>query len=44
MLPRERNYLIDILNASKLAQDFVADVNWETFVSDLICQLRMTHQ
>ncbi len=44
MLPRERNYLIDILNAAKLAQDFVADVNWETFESDLMRQAAVTRQ
>ena len=44
MLPRERNYLIDILNAAKLAQDFVTDVNWETFESDLMRQAAVTRQ
>ena len=44
MLPRERNYLIDILNAAKLAQDFVADIDRETFEFDLMRQAAVTRQ
>jgi uncharacterized protein with HEPN domain len=38
MLPRECNYLLDLLNAAKLAQNFVADVDWESFQLDLMRQ------
>jgi uncharacterized protein with HEPN domain len=44
MLPRERNYLTDILNAAKLAQDFVDGIDWETFASDLMRQAAVTRQ
>jgi len=44
MLPREKHCLIDMLNAAKLAQDFVTDINWETFESDLMRQAAVTHQ
>lgn len=44
MLPRERNYLLDMLNAAKLAQDFVADVDWESFQLDLMRQAAVTRQ
>lgn len=44
MLPREHSYLLDMLNAAKLAQDFVANVDWETFKSDLMRQAAVTRQ
>jgi len=44
MLPREKHCLIDMLNAAKLAQDFVTDINWETFESDLMRQAAVTRQ
>lgn len=44
MLPRERNYLLDMLNAAKLALDFVAGVSWEEFQLDLMRQAAVTRQ
>jgi len=44
MLPRERNYLLDMLNAAKLAQDFVAVISWDDFQSDLMRQAAVTRQ
>ncbi|MEA5619053.1 DUF86 domain-containing protein [Cronbergia sp. UHCC 0137] len=44
MLPREDNYLMDMLNAAKLAQEFVANVSWENFQSDLMRQAAVTRQ
>lgn len=44
MLPREPNYLRDMLNAAKLAQDFVAGVDWKTFELDLMRQAAVTRQ
>ncbi len=44
MQPREQNYLLDMLNAAKLAQDFVADIGWETFELDLMRQSAVTRQ
>jgi uncharacterized protein with HEPN domain len=44
MLPREPDYLQDMLNAAKLAQDFVAGVDWETFELDLMRQAAVTRQ
>lgn len=44
MLPRERNYLLDMLKAAKLAQEFVADVDWDTFQLDLMRQAAVTRQ
>lgn len=44
MLPRERNYLLDMLNAAKLAQDFVANVSWDDFQVDLMRQAAVTRQ
>ncbi|MCY7277240.1 MAG: DUF86 domain-containing protein [Phormidesmis sp. CAN_BIN44] len=44
MQPREQNYLLDMLNAAKLAQDFVADIDWETFELDLMRQSAVTRQ
>ena len=35
MQPREFNYLQDMLNAAKLAQDFVAGIDWTAFEIDL---------
>lgn len=44
MLPRERNYLLDMLKAAKLAQEFVADVDWDAFQLDLMRQAAVTCQ
>lgn len=44
MLPREPNYLRDMLNAAKLAQDFVAGIEWEAFELDLMRQAAVTRQ
>jgi uncharacterized protein with HEPN domain len=44
MLPREANYLRDMLNAAKLAQDFVTGVDWKTFELDLMRQSAVAHQ
>ncbi len=44
MQPRELKYLLDMLNAAKLAQDFVAGMTWKTFEIDLMCQAAVTRQ
>jgi len=44
MLPREPDYLRDMLNAAKLAQDFVAGIDWATFELDLMRQAAVTRQ
>ena len=44
MLPRERNYLLDMLNAAKLAQDFVSGISWDDFQANLMCQAAVTRQ
>lgn len=44
MQPRELHYLLDMLNAAKLAQDFVAGINWEKFQTDLMRQAAVTRQ
>ena len=44
MLPRELSYLLDMLNAAKLAQDFVFGVTWEDFQSDLMRQAAVPRQ
>lgn len=38
MQPREIHYLLDMLNAAKLAQDFASGIAWEDFEADLIRQ------
>lgn len=44
MQPRELHYLLDMLNAAKLASEFVSDRTWETFQTDLMCQAAVTRQ
>lgn len=44
MQPREIHYLLDILNAAKLAQEFVAGITWESFQTDLMRQAAVTRQ
>lgn len=44
MLPRERDYLLDMLKAAKLAQEFVANVDWDGFQLDLMRQAAVTRQ
>ncbi|MEP0915623.1 DUF86 domain-containing protein [Leptolyngbya sp. DQ-M1] len=38
------NYLLDMLNAAKLAQDFVSGIDWETFELELMRQAAVTRQ
>lgn len=44
MLPRERNYLLDMLKAAKLAQEFVTNVDWDASQLDLMRQAAVTRQ
>jgi len=44
MQPRELKSLLDMLNAAKLAQDFVADINWDMFEFALMRQAAVTRQ
>ena len=44
MLPREPDYLRDMLKAAKLAQVFVAGIDLETFELDLMRQAAVTRQ
>ncbi|MBD1845037.1 DUF86 domain-containing protein [Cyanobacteria bacterium FACHB-63] len=44
MQPRELNYLLDMLNAAKLAQDFVSGVDWKTFELELMRQAAVIRQ
>ncbi|MER3434441.1 MAG: hypothetical protein C4288_13695 [Leptolyngbya sp. ERB_1_1] len=44
MQPRELHYLLDMLDAAKLAQDFVAGITWEDFQIDLMRQAAVTRQ
>jgi uncharacterized protein with HEPN domain len=44
MQPRESNYLMDMLNAAKLAQEFVNGISWEEFETDLMRQSAVTRQ
>ncbi|MDS3860479.1 DUF86 domain-containing protein [Thermosynechococcaceae cyanobacterium BACA0444] len=44
MLPREFNYLEDMLEAATLAQGFIEGIDWETFEQDLMCQATVMHQ
>jgi uncharacterized protein with HEPN domain len=44
MQTRELHYLLDMLNAAKLAQDFVAGITWEIFQTDLMRQAAVTRQ
>jgi uncharacterized protein with HEPN domain len=44
MQDREIDYLKDMLNAGKLAQDFVAGITWEIFEKDLMRQAATTRQ
>ncbi|MDB9313315.1 DUF86 domain-containing protein [Spirulina sp. CS-785/01] len=44
MQPRELHYLLDMLNGAKLAQEFVAEVKWEGFQTDLMRQAAVTRQ
>jgi|694.fasta_scaffold09820_16 uncharacterized protein with HEPN domain len=41
---REFNYLQDMLNAAKLAQDFVAGIDWAAFEIDLMRQAAVTRE
>ncbi len=44
MQPRELHYLLDMLNAAKLAQDFVFGTTWDMFQTDLMRQAAVTRQ
>ena len=44
MLPREFNYLVDILEAARLLQKFVEGVNQDTFENDLMRQAAVMRQ
>ncbi|AFY62057.1 DUF86 domain-containing protein [Synechococcus sp. PCC 6312] len=44
MLPREPDYLEDMLEAAKLAQYFVNGIDWETFAQDLMRQAAVMRQ
>jgi uncharacterized protein with HEPN domain len=44
MLPRELNYLVDILEAARLLQKFVEGVNQDTFENDLMRQAAVMRQ
>jgi uncharacterized protein with HEPN domain len=44
MLPREINYLLDVLEAARLLQMFVEGVDWETFENDLMRRAAVMRQ
>jgi uncharacterized protein with HEPN domain len=44
MLPREINYLLDVLEAARLLQMFVEDVDWDTFEKDLMRRAAVMRQ
>ncbi len=44
MKPREPNYLEDMFEAAKLAQDFVEGIEWEVFEKDLMRQAAVMRQ
>ena len=44
MLPREINYLLDVLEAARLLQTFVAGVDWNMFEKDLMRRAAVMRQ
>lgn len=44
MQSREIHYLLDMLNAAKLAQDFASGIEWEDFEADLMRQAAITRE
>ena len=44
MQPREVNYLLDMLEAARLLQTFVAGVDWSTFENDLMRRAAVMRQ
>ncbi len=44
MLPREINYLLDVLEAARLLQMFVEGVDWDTFENDLMRRAAVMRQ
>jgi len=44
MLPREINYLLDVLEAARLLQTFVEGVDWDTFENDLMRRAAVMRQ
>ncbi|MFW6162442.1 MAG: DUF86 domain-containing protein [Planctomycetota bacterium] len=37
-MPRDREYLLDILEAARLARSYVSDMTMEAFLDDVQCQ------
>lgn len=44
MLPREINYLLDVLEAARLLQTFVAGIDWNSFENDLMRRAAVMRQ
>ncbi|MBE9141435.1 DUF86 domain-containing protein [Nodosilinea sp. LEGE 07088] len=44
MTPRDRASLIDVVNATRLAQSFVQDMTWDSFVADIKTQSAVLYQ
>jgi hypothetical protein len=44
MLHREINYLLDVLEAARLLQTFVAGIDWNTFENDLMRRAAVMRQ
>ncbi len=44
MTPRDRASLIDIVNAARLAQSFVQEMTWDSFVADIKTQSAVLYQ
>lgn len=44
MQSRDLNFLLDMLNAAELAQQFVSGIDWEIFELDLMRQAAVTRQ
>ncbi|MDJ1168503.1 DUF86 domain-containing protein [Roseofilum sp. BLCC_M154] len=44
MQSREIHYLLDMLNAAKLAQEFALGIGWEEFQADLMRQAAITRE
>ena len=44
MTPRDRASLIDIVNATRLAQSFVQDMDWASFAKDVKTQSAVLYQ
>jgi uncharacterized protein with HEPN domain len=44
MTPRDRASLIDVVNATRLAQSFAQEMTWESFVVDIKTQSAVLYQ